>query len=126
MARKGIATDFGKGSVPKLILRQALPLMLSSLVQLLYNIVDRVYIGHIPGDGQDALTGLGLTFPVVSAILAFTMLFGQGGAPDGCHPYFYEADIIRFGCRRFYLCICRILSSHLRPWYRRDHDSQRS
>ncbi|MBR4495370.1 MAG: MATE family efflux transporter [Clostridiales bacterium] len=81
MARKGIATDFGKGSVPKLILRQALPLMLSSLVQLLYNIVDRVYIGHIPGDGQDALTGLGLTFPVVSAILAFTMLFGQGGAP---------------------------------------------
>ena len=78
---RGTSVDFGKGSVAKLILRQALPLMLSSFVQLLYNIVDRIYIGHIPDEGTDALTGLGLTFPVVSAILAFTMLFGQGGAP---------------------------------------------
>ena len=81
MAHKGTATDFGEGSVAKLILRQALPLMLSSFVQLLYNIVDRIYIGHIPEEGTNALTGLGLTFPVVSAVLAFTMLFGQGGAP---------------------------------------------
>lgn len=78
---KGRYTDFGHGSVPCLILKQAVPLMLSSLVQLLYNIVDRIYIGHIPGEGTNALIGLGLTFPVVSAIMAFTMLFGQGGAP---------------------------------------------
>lgn len=78
---KGKYTDFGQGSVAGLILRQAVPLMLSSLVQLLYNIVDRIYIGHIPGEGTNALTGLGLTFPVASAILAFTMLFGQGGSP---------------------------------------------
>ena len=77
----GTSVDFGKGSVARLIVRQALPLMLSSFVQLLYNIVDRIYIGHIPDEGTDALTGLGLTFPIVSAILAFTMLFGQGGAP---------------------------------------------
>ena len=76
----GRSTDFGSGSVAKHVLRQALPLMLSSLVQLLYNIVDRIYIGHIPGENT-ALTGLGLTFPIVSMILAFTMLWGQGGAP---------------------------------------------
>ena len=78
---KGHSTDFGQGSVAGHVIRQALPLMLSQLVQLLYNIVDRIYIGHIPGEGKDALTGLGLTFPIVSIILAFTMLFGQGGAP---------------------------------------------
>lgn len=78
---KGKNTDFSKGNVAGLILKQALPLMLSSLVQLLYNIVDRMYIGRIPGEGSVALTGLGLTFPVVSVVLAFTMLFGQGGAP---------------------------------------------
>lgn len=73
--------DFTEGSVAGLILKQALPLMLSGFVQLLYNIVDRIYIGHISGEGKDALTGLGLTFPVVSIVLAFTMLFGQGGSP---------------------------------------------
>lgn len=75
------SVDFGQGSVVKHVLRQAFPLLLSQLVQLLYNIVDRIYIGHIPEEGADALTGLGLTFPIVSVILAFTMLFGQGGAP---------------------------------------------
>ena len=79
--RSGISTDFGSGSVIGHVFRQAFPLMLSSIVQLLYNIVDRVYIGRIPGEGKEALTGLGLTFPIVSLILAFTMLFGQGGAP---------------------------------------------
>lgn len=79
--KRGHSTDFGEGSVAGHVIRQALPLMLSSFVQLLYNIVDRVYIGHIPGEGLDALTGLGLTFPIASVILAFTMFFGQGGAP---------------------------------------------
>jgi len=74
-------TNFGEGSVNKHIIRQSGPLIISQLVQLLYNIVDRIYIGHIPGEGSTALTGLGLTFPVVSIILAFTMLFGQGGSP---------------------------------------------
>ncbi|MCR5593772.1 MAG: MATE family efflux transporter [Saccharofermentans sp.] len=79
--KRGKSVDFGQGSVTGHVLRQAFPLLLSQLVQLLYNIVDRMYIGHIPDEGTDALTGLGLTFPVVSVILAFTMLFGQGGAP---------------------------------------------
>lgn len=73
--------DFGKGSVAGLIIKQALPLSVSQLVQLLYNIVDRIYIGHIAGDDLTPLTGLGLTLPIVSIILAFTLLLGQGGAP---------------------------------------------
>lgn len=73
--------DFSKGPVWKCILAQALPLTIAQLVQLLYNVVDRIYIGHM-GDGSSmALTGVGLTFPIVTLIMAFTALFGIGGVP---------------------------------------------
>ena len=73
--------DFSQGKVWKRILAQAVPLTIAQLVQLLYNVVDRIYIGHM-GEGDSlALTGIGLTFPVVSLILAFTALFGNGGVP---------------------------------------------
>lgn len=71
--------DFSKGSVKSLIIAQALPLTLAQTVQLLYNIVDRIYIGHLPKVGDMALTGLGVTFPVIVLIAAFTSLFGVGG-----------------------------------------------
>ena len=65
----------------KCILTQAVPLTVAQLVQLLYNVVDRIYIGHM-GDGSSlALTGVGLTFPVITLIMAFTALFGMGGVP---------------------------------------------
>ncbi len=73
--------DFTDGKMWKNITAQAVPLMIAQLVQLLYNIVDRIYIGHLPGDGSLALTGIGLTFPFVTLILAFAALFGTGGAP---------------------------------------------
>ena len=73
-------TDFSKGSVRSLILAQAIPLTLAQAVQLLYNIVDRVYIGHLKDIGDLALTGLGITFPVIVIIAAFTSLYGTGGA----------------------------------------------
>ena len=73
-------TDFSKGSVKKLVLSQALPLTMAQAVQLLYNIVDRIYIGHLEGIGDLALTGLGITFPVIVIIAAFTSLYGTGGA----------------------------------------------
>lgn len=73
--------DFGSGPVWRCIVSQAVPLTVAQLVQLLYNVVDRVYIGHM-GDGSGlALTGVGLTFPVVTLIMAFTALFGMGGVP---------------------------------------------
>lgn len=73
-------TDFSQGSVKQLILGQALPLTLAQAVQLLYNIIDRIYIGHLSGVGDLALTGLGITFPVIVLIAAFTNLYGTGGA----------------------------------------------
>ncbi len=74
-------TDFSQGKVWKNIVSQAVPLTLAQLVQLLYNIVDRIYIGHLPGTDNMALTGVGLTFPVITLIAAFTNLFGTGGTP---------------------------------------------
>ena len=78
-ARRG---DFSKGKVSALIVAQALPLILAHFVQLIYNVVDRVYIGHLPGEtGRLALAGLGITFPVIALVAAFTNLFASGGAP---------------------------------------------
>lgn len=74
-------TDFSKGPVWKCILAQALPLAIAQLVQLLYNIVDRIYLGHMEGGDSIALTGVGLTFPIVTLIAAFSALFGNGGVP---------------------------------------------
>ena len=73
--------DLGTGSVKKLMLKLALPAVLGQLVNLLYNIVDRIYIGHIPEIGAAALTGVGLFAPILMLITAFAMMMGSGGAP---------------------------------------------
>ena len=73
--------DFSKGPVWKCIIAQAIPLTIAQLVQLLYNVVDRIYIGHMEDGSSLALTGVGLTFPIVTLIMAFTALFGIGGVP---------------------------------------------
>ena len=75
-----MATDFSQGKVWRNIVSQAIPLILAQLVQILYNVVDRIYIGHLPGENNIALTGVGLAFPVVTLILAFTLLVGMGGS----------------------------------------------
>lgn len=74
-------TQLGEGSVGKLMLRLAVPTIVAQLVNLLYNTVDRIYIGHIPGNGDLALTGLGLCFPIIMIVTAFANLIGGGGAP---------------------------------------------
>jgi len=76
-----MTSDFSQGKVWRRIVYQAVPLTLAQLVQLLYNIVDRIYIGHLPDAGSAALTGIGLTFPIVTLITAFTNLFAMGGTP---------------------------------------------
>lgn len=73
--------DFSKGSVIQAILKLAAPMILAQVVHLLYNIVDRVYIGMMPENATQAMTGIGITLPIVSIIIAFTNLFGMGGAP---------------------------------------------
>lgn len=74
-------TDFSQGSVSGNIVSLAIPMTLAQLVNVLYNIVDRVYIGHIPEASSLALTGIGLCFPITTLIQGFSALFGQGGAP---------------------------------------------
>lgn len=76
-----MATDFSGSTVSKNIISQAVPLILAQIVQMLYNVVDRIYIGHLPGSDGLALTGIGLAFPLTTLIMAFTQLFGMGGAP---------------------------------------------
>ena len=74
-------TDLGTGSVGKLLLKLALPAIAAQLINLLYNLVDRMYIGHIPVVGATALTGVGVTMPVLMVISAFAALVSMGGAP---------------------------------------------
>ena len=81
MMQKTAKVDFLKGPVWKCIIAQAIPLTVAQLVQLLYNVVDRIYLGHMVDGNSMALTGVGLTFPVVTFIMAFTALFGNGGVP---------------------------------------------
>lgn len=76
-----IRNDFSIGPVWKCIILQAVPLTIAQLVQLLYNVIDRIYIGHMGEGNSIALTGVGLTFPIVTLIMAFTALFGIGGVP---------------------------------------------
>lgn len=74
-------SDFGTGSVAKNIMSLAIPMTLAQFINVLYNIVDRIYIGHLPHTSTAALTGLGLTFPIITIITAFSNLFGVGGVP---------------------------------------------
>ena len=76
-----VQNDFSKGSVGAAVFRMAVPITLAQLVNVAYNLVDRMYIGRIPGAGALALTGLGLCLPVISLVTAFSRLCGAGGAP---------------------------------------------
>ena len=74
-------THMETGSIPKLLAQLAIPAVVAQVINLLYNIVDRIYIGHIPGIGAAALTGVGLFTPILMLLNAFAMLVGSGGAP---------------------------------------------
>ncbi len=67
--------------IPSLMIRLAVPSVVAQLINALYNIVDRIYIGHIPEIGSTALTGVGLTFPILLLVSAFSYFAGAGGAP---------------------------------------------
>ena len=71
----------GTENIGKLLASLAIPAVVAQIVNLLYNIVDRIYIGHIPGIGAAALTGVGLFTPILMMINAFAMFAGSGGAP---------------------------------------------
>ena len=77
----GRQIDLARDSIPGLMVKLALPSVIAQTINMLYNMVDRIYIGSIEGVGAYALTGVGLTLPVITLISAFSSLFGTGGAP---------------------------------------------
>ena len=79
MAQSG--NKLGTEPIGKLLFKLAAPAILAQIINALYNIVDRMYIGNIEGIGKMALTGVGLTFPIIILIAAFAILVGMGGAP---------------------------------------------
>ena len=81
MQNNSQTNEMATGSIPKLFFKLAIPAVVAQVVNLLYNIVDRIYIGHIPEIGAAALTGVGLFSSIMMFITAFAMLAGAGGAP---------------------------------------------
>ncbi|MBQ2935694.1 MAG: MATE family efflux transporter [Lachnospiraceae bacterium] len=71
----------GTENIGKLMISMAVPSIVAQLINILYSIVDRIYIGHIEGVGMEALTGVGVTFPIITLISAFSAFVGAGGAP---------------------------------------------
>ena len=74
-------TDFSTGNVYRNIMEVAVPMIIAQILNLLYNIVDRIYIGRLEQGNALELTGLGVCLPVISIIIAFANLIGMGGAP---------------------------------------------
>lgn len=72
--------DFGRDSIPLLVLKISVPFMFAQFVNVLYSIVDRIYVGNIPGTGADALAGVGVCAPIVTLLSSFGTLFGIGGS----------------------------------------------
>jgi len=114
LTTKSNSVNLGEGSVPKLLFRLALPAILAQLVNILYNLVDRMYIGHIADIGSLALTGVGVSMPIIVMIMAFTSLVSGGGAPrasimlgKGNHK---EAEKILGNCTAMLLVLSIILT----------------
>lgn len=107
-------TDMGTGSVKKLMVQMAVPAVVGQVINLLYNVVDRIYIGHIPEIGGLALTGVGLFTPILMLLTAFAMLAGSGGAPRAAiamgRGEKEEAEKIMGNCFSFLLILAVILT----------------
>ncbi len=110
----------GTAPIGKLLFRLAIPTVVAQLINMLYNIVDRIYIGHIPGDGSLALTGVGVCMPLIMIISAFAALISSGGAPKAS-IYMGKGDNesaekILGGCFSLQLIISAILTAILLIW----------
>lgn len=118
--KKKKEADLGKDSLGPLLLKLALPAILAQIINVLYNMVDRMYIGHILKVGPSALTGVGVTMPVIMAISAFAALVSMGGAPRasimlgrGEHP---KAEKILGNCTVMLVIMAIILTAVFLIW----------
>ena len=114
--------DLGTGAIGKLMVRLAVPTITAQLVNMLYNLVDRVYIGHIPGIGTEALTGVGVCLPIITMVSAFAALAAMGGAPlasielgKGDRD---RAERILGSCAALLVCVSAVLTAALAIWHR--------
>ena len=100
--------------IGKLLLRLAIPTLAAQMINMLYNIIDRIYIGHIPGSGALALTGVGVCMPLIMIISAFAALVGNGGAPRASilmgKKYLDSAENILGNCFTMQIIISVILT----------------
>lgn len=115
--------DFlGKEPLGKLLLRLAVPTVAAQLINMLYNIVDRIYIGHIPEVGALALTGVGVCMPLILIVSAFAALVGNGGAPRASIALGKgdkdEAEKILGTCFSMQILISLVLTAVLLLWNR--------
>ena len=114
MAKSPQQQNMGTGSIPKLLAQLAIPAVVAQIVNLLYNIVDRIYIGHMPEVGAYALTGVGLFAPITMLITAFAMLCGAGGAPRAAiamgQGNYDLAEKIVGNCFALLMCIAVVLT----------------
>ena len=107
----------GTEPIGKLLFKLAVPSVIAQLVNMLYNIVDRIYIGHIPGSGSLALTGVGVCLPIIMVVSAFAALVGSGGAPRASifmgKDDMDSAEKILGGCFTVQIIISAILTAIL-------------
>ncbi len=113
-------TFLGTEPIGKLLRKLAVPTVIAQLVNMLYNIVDRIYIGHIPGDGDLALTGVGVCLPLILIVSAFAALVASGGAPRASiymgKQDHNTAEKILGGCFALQVCISVVLTAVLLLW----------
>ncbi len=109
--------NLGSGSVGKLLFSLALPAITAQIINVLYNVVDRMYIGHLPEIGAQALTGVGVTMPVIMAISAFAALVSMGGAPRASIAMGRgdkrQAEVILGNCFIMLVCLSVVLTAAL-------------
>lgn len=112
----------GTEPVGRLLLKLAVPTVIAQLVNMLYNIVDRIYIGHMPQTGSLALTGLGVCTPIILIVSAFAALVASGGAPRASISMgkgdMQTAEKILGGCFSLQICISAVLTTALLIWNR--------
>ncbi len=110
----------GTAPIGKLLFKLAVPTVVAQLINMLYNIVDRIYIGHMPGDGSLALTGVGVCMPIIMIVSAFAALISSGGAPRASIYMGKDdketAEKILGGCFSLQLIISAVLTIVLLIW----------
>ena len=114
--------ELGTAPIGSLLFRLAVPTVVAQVINMLYNIVDRIYLGHIPGEGSLALTGVGVCLPIILVVSAFASLVSSGGAPRASIAMGRgdndEGERILAGCFTLLILVSLVLTSVLLLWNR--------